>query len=135
MLAVIAGKGLLPVEACKSIIRRKEDFFVISFFPEDNLGALQEHNKNNNIQVITKSYYKAGAVEKANAHLKEYASLVLEDLRYYVSLSQKRINYIANDMQRAMAILNDLIKLAGEYKQEDLKNELTKQTEMLVSLG
>ncbi|MFH1832413.1 MAG: UDP-2,3-diacylglucosamine diphosphatase LpxI [bacterium] len=41
MIAVIAGTGTLPIEACKALIQDKKDFFVLSLFPEDNGPALQ----------------------------------------------------------------------------------------------
>ncbi len=41
MIAVIAGAGNLPLEACKSFISQKKQFFVICLFPEQNGDALK----------------------------------------------------------------------------------------------
>ena len=38
MIAVIAGKGSLPVDVCNKIVEQKEKALVISFFPEDNFA-------------------------------------------------------------------------------------------------
>lgn len=40
MIAVIAGTGVLPVEAIKSIKRKNLPFCVVSLFPDDNIQAL-----------------------------------------------------------------------------------------------
>jgi len=53
MIAIIAGTGSLPRQACKSLIRTKKNFFVLSLFPEDNLKELSEL-----AHVVHKPFYK-----------------------------------------------------------------------------
>jgi UDP-2,3-diacylglucosamine hydrolase len=60
MIAVIAGTGALPVEACKSLLKRNEPFFVIVLFPEDNLAELQQVVCGSDI--ISQECYKAGQI-------------------------------------------------------------------------
>lgn len=63
MIAVIAGTGSLPVEACNNLTKNKNDFFVISLFPEDNLKELKEMTKNN-IPIYTQNIYKTAQILK-----------------------------------------------------------------------
>lgn len=57
MIAVIAGTGTLPVEACKNLLKLKDPFFVISLFPEDNFLALQQVIQNNS-EIVCQKFYK-----------------------------------------------------------------------------
>lgn len=61
MIAVIAGTGTLPTEACKNLIAANEKFFVITLFPEDNAVHLQSIIKNH-AELIAQECYKAGAI-------------------------------------------------------------------------
>jgi UDP-2,3-diacylglucosamine hydrolase len=42
MIAVIAGTGSLPAEACRQLLRKQERFFVITLFPENNAHELKQ---------------------------------------------------------------------------------------------
>lgn len=57
MIAVIAGTGSLPAEACRQLVRRQEPFFVIALFPENNAHELKQL-VGNSIEVITQSVFK-----------------------------------------------------------------------------
>ncbi len=61
MIAVIAGTGFLPIEACKSLLSEKKQFFVIALFPEDNVIALQKATQQK-CEIIAESAYRCGAV-------------------------------------------------------------------------
>lgn len=61
MIAIIAGTGALPLEACNSLMQKNKSFFVISLFPEDNLTQLQ-HVTNNQIDIVAQSAYRPGLV-------------------------------------------------------------------------
>ena len=67
MIAIIAGTGTLPAQACKSLLSRpaeiqaSEPFFVIVLFPEDNLVELQQC-VGNKAEIISQECYKAGQV-------------------------------------------------------------------------
>lgn len=59
-VAIIAGTGNLPREACSYFINNNIPFFVISLFPEDNGTQLELCASSNN--VITKPFYKLGII-------------------------------------------------------------------------
>jgi len=61
MIALIAGTGTLPLEACKSLIAQNLDFFVISLFPENNLDNLQVVTMGK-ARVIAQDVFKPGQV-------------------------------------------------------------------------
>ena len=61
LTAIIAGTGILPVEACKSLKTKNIPFFVISLFPEDNFDALEQLVETKN-DIIKKDVYKAAEI-------------------------------------------------------------------------
>ncbi|MBY0353531.1 UDP-2,3-diacylglucosamine diphosphatase LpxI [Candidatus Babeliales bacterium] len=61
MIALIAGTGSLPLEACKALRAQQKDFFVVSLFPEDNLSELQQATESK-ADIICQPCYKAGAI-------------------------------------------------------------------------
>jgi DUF1009 family protein len=61
MLAVIAGTGSLPFEACKQLIAQNRSFFIIALFPENNCDDLTQAT-HGYAQVITPKFYKVGQV-------------------------------------------------------------------------
>jgi DUF1009 family protein len=42
MIAVVAGAGFLPVQACQSLRKDNKPFFVISLFPDDNCVYIKQ---------------------------------------------------------------------------------------------
>ena len=61
MIAIVAGTGTLPAEACKRLISRNERFFVIVLFADDNLIQLQQVVQDY-AEIITQECYKAGQI-------------------------------------------------------------------------
>lgn len=61
MIAIIAGTGTLPIEACKSLLDRNTQFLVVSLFPDDNLADLTALVQGK-AEVIYQEFYKAGRV-------------------------------------------------------------------------
>lgn len=61
MIAIIAGTGNLPKQACKSFLAAEKDFFVISLFPEDNMVVLKEELPQE-VPVIHKPFYKVKTI-------------------------------------------------------------------------
>ena len=57
-VAIIAGTGILPIEACHSLQQTSTPFFVLSLFPEDNGVVLAQHAP----LVIQESVYKISAI-------------------------------------------------------------------------
>lgn len=58
MIAIIAGTGKLPIEACKSLLSRAERFFVVCLFPDDNAAQLAQIT-DGQIEIVEKVCYKA----------------------------------------------------------------------------
>lgn len=61
MIAVIAGTGTLPTEACKNLLARQEPFFIITLFPESNASELKELT-GGRIEIIDQEFYKPGQI-------------------------------------------------------------------------
>jgi len=61
MIALIAGTGTLPIQACKSFLVSKQDFFVLSLFPEDNLEQLKKALPAY-VKIIHEPFYKADKI-------------------------------------------------------------------------
>jgi len=61
MIAVIAGTGTLPIEACKNLMTQGADFFVVSLFPENNLSDLEKITSGA-IPVFPQNVFKPGQI-------------------------------------------------------------------------
>ncbi len=61
MIAIIAGKGRLPVHACQSLLNKQKPFFVIVLFPEDNFDQIQVV-VGTQAKVIAQQFYKVGSI-------------------------------------------------------------------------
>ncbi len=61
MVAIIAGTGFLPIEACTSMLIAQKQFFVVSLFPEDN-GTLLHDTVKDRAKLISINVYKVSAI-------------------------------------------------------------------------
>ncbi len=61
MIAVIAGTGTLPVEACKKLLDNKKSFFIVSLFPEDNESMLRKVVREQT-DVVTQDCFHVGKI-------------------------------------------------------------------------
>lgn len=61
MIAIIAGTGTLPIEACKNLLNRNQPFFVVCLFREDNFTEIQAAVQGR-VEVIHQDVYKAHQV-------------------------------------------------------------------------
>ncbi|MCB9493617.1 MAG: UDP-2,3-diacylglucosamine diphosphatase LpxI [Epsilonproteobacteria bacterium] len=61
MIGIIAGTGVVPAYACRSLKSKNKDFFVISLFPEQNLALLQDA-VGANIDIVPQDFCKAQAI-------------------------------------------------------------------------
>jgi len=69
-------------------------------------------------------YYQSENMEKGTNLARTLMDRYLDDLRYYNSLSTKHAAYYDNNIQEAMAVLQRLAQIAGEYKQEEFAKEI-----------
>jgi UDP-2,3-diacylglucosamine hydrolase len=61
MIAVIAGTGSLPAQACKNLIESNQKFFVIVLFPENNLELIRQAVLDK-AEIFVQQFYKAGKI-------------------------------------------------------------------------
>jgi hypothetical protein len=64
------------------------------------------------------------AIQTGNQIVKRLADIYEDDLRYYFSLKGKYSKLVDRDKQQGMAIMNELLRLAREARQEQLAKEL-----------
>ena len=69
-------------------------------------------------------YYKSGDIEKGNDLVKQIAERYEEDMAYYSSLSDRFAAQYQEDVQESMAVMQRLIQLTSQYKQEELSKEI-----------
>jgi UDP-2,3-diacylglucosamine hydrolase len=58
MIAIIAGTGTLPAQACKSLLDTNQKFFVIVLFPENNLDLIKQVVQDK-AEICVEQFYKA----------------------------------------------------------------------------
>ena len=63
MIAIIAGKGRLPIYACQSLLKQQKKFFILILFPEDNFEQITA-TVDSNIECIGQQFYKVGTILK-----------------------------------------------------------------------
>lgn len=61
MIAIVAGTGALPIEACKNLFNTNQTFFVVCLFPEDNFLAIKSF-VGERVEVIQQDFYKASQI-------------------------------------------------------------------------
>ncbi len=80
-----------------------------------------------------KVYYQCGAVEKANALLKDMAEVWEQQLGYYTNQSDKHLKYYEDSVIDALSALNNLYQIAQENKQDDLAAEVRQKLDFYLS--
>ena len=73
---------------------------------------------------IAEIYYQTGETEKANDIIKIMSKNSTQDLSFYYSLSNQEFNTVSSDAQRALALLQELIRVVQKYNQPELQKEL-----------
>jgi hypothetical protein len=74
---------------------------------------------------VAENYYKIGQTEKGNAIIKRLAEINEQDLKYYLSLSNKYFVNVESEARQSISILARTVSLAEEQKQEKLAKEIT----------
>lgn len=77
--------------------------------------------------------YKLKEVDQANAMLESTAIFIEDELNFVYSVSKNNPNVNARDVQMGMSILNELISLAEENGQSNLKHTIEKKFNALES--
>jgi len=68
-------------------------------------------------------YYQAEASDKANALAVDLFDMFEDEARYYSKLRGKYASFYERDMQNAMAIMQEMIRMANTYQQPDLAQD------------
>jgi hypothetical protein len=65
----------------------------------------------------------AGASEKANGVAKDLFNMFEEEAKYFRTLRGKYATFYERDMQNAMAVMQELIRMSSQYGQTDLAKD------------
>jgi hypothetical protein len=102
------------------------------------LDACQRFFPNNKIYYdiymmpIVEAYYQANAPGKAIEVSEILFTNFKADLEYYSTLDQSHKKYYEQDIQRAVAVLQQLSLLAKRYKQNDLSQKIDTYVNMQI---
>lgn len=69
-------------------------------------------------------YYQSGATDKGNDLVKIIADRYEQDLQYYTSLKERFASQYDEEIQEAMAVMQRLIQVTSQNKQNELSKEL-----------
>jgi len=69
-------------------------------------------------------YYKSGEIEKGNNLVKQIVERYEEDMNYYNSLPDRFVSQYKDDIKESMAVMQRLIQLTSQNKQEELSKEI-----------
>src|SRR5271170_6609070 len=94
MIAVIAGTGTLPSEACKKFLATNQDFFVVSLFPEDNFDALNQVTKGEK-KIFAESCYKPGQIVTLLQEQKTTKALLIGKVDKQHLLKKIKLDWLA----------------------------------------
>jgi hypothetical protein len=70
------------------------------------------------------NYYQANETQKANALLKLYADITIENLDYYFSLERRFAEAVNYDKELNLQILQEMVSMADNFGQKELLEEL-----------
>ncbi|MBN1132474.1 MAG: DUF2723 domain-containing protein [Bacteroidales bacterium] len=73
---------------------------------------------------VIEAYYKCGEMEKANAVLREYYQILVEEANYYNTLKPRLRENVQRELYEAIAQIEDMGVLLQQYGQRDLMLEL-----------
>ncbi|MBA4302959.1 MAG: DUF2723 domain-containing protein [Sphingobacteriaceae bacterium] len=68
-------------------------------------------------------YHMAGASEKANGVAKDLFDMFEDEAKYFRTLRGKYATFYERDMQNAMAIMQEMVRMANQYGQTDLAKD------------
>jgi uncharacterized secreted protein with C-terminal beta-propeller domain len=73
---------------------------------------------------IAESYYKAGETAKGNKLVEELGAIYADDMRYYLTQKGKDAETLDNETQQCMGVLQRLIMVSKQYKQDAIGKKL-----------
>ncbi|MBM3893804.1 LpxI family protein [Candidatus Dependentiae bacterium] len=117
MIAVIAGTGSLPTEACKKLVQEGKAFFVICLFPEENQQQLQTVI-GQGIELVAEKCFKAGAILRQLQERKTTQVLFIGKVDKNNLLKQLKLDWLA------LKIMGSLVTRGDKDVMEALLKEL-----------
>jgi len=113
MIALIAGTGTLPIEACKSLMLQGVAFFVIALFPENNLQELQTVTAGT-VSIITQKAFKPSKIlELLKTHKTTHVFFIgkvdKKQLLSHIKLDWLAIKLLASTMYKSDASIMNVI--------------------------
>ncbi|MBI5218059.1 MAG: DUF2723 domain-containing protein [Bacteroidia bacterium] len=74
---------------------------------------------------------KPNALEKANEMVKRLADITVNDLNYYFSVGPEYAQGVDYEKRRSMMVMQELVRMTKQYKQDDLNKELEAKFNLL----
>lgn len=134
MIAVIAGTGTLPLEACKRFLEQGSQFFVIVLFPENNLDELRSVVKDN-AELIVQDVYQAGALFELLKKKYAHSVLMIGKVEKNLLLKKARLDWLAIKILGSLVFRSDrdiLERVVAEFENNNIT--VLKQNEILGGL-
>lgn len=134
MIAVIAGTGSLPSEACRQLLRKQERFFVITLFPENNANELKQV-VGDAVEVIPQTVFKPSVAlealkKRATTHVLLIGKVDKNHLLSKISLDWMATKFLASLVYKGDKTIMDAV--VDELSQHNL--QVMKQDDVLGGL-
>ncbi len=106
MIALIAGTGTLPLEACKKFLTDRAEFFVVVLFPDDNATAIRAC-VGDHAEVIVQEFYKPNGILALLAQRKTTDVLFLGKVDKQNLLKHLKFDFFAIKLLGSLINKND----------------------------
>lgn len=106
MIAVIAGTGSLPAEACRKLLSQHKPFFVVCLFPEENLTQLKTAI-GEDIEIVAEACFKAGAILRMLQERKANRVLFIGKVDKNHLLKQLKLDWLAIKLMGSLVTRGD----------------------------
>lgn len=134
MIAIIAGTGSLPQEACKNLLQSNKSFFVITLFPEDNLESIKKITQNK-IEIFTQEFYKPSKILKLLKEKKTKEVLLIGKVDKRNILKKIKFDWLALKLFASVTCKSDksiMERILQEFEKNNIK--IIHQNEILKTL-
>ena len=110
-------KAVQVLDRCMELAphsRLEYDYYVSGLtYPDEKRNLIEQSG-------IIETYYRCGAVEKANSILLEYSQILMQDIEYYNKLKPRFKQRFTNEYYESRGIYERLLGLAEKYGQGEL---------------
>lgn len=134
MIAIIAGTGSLPVEACNVLLQENKDFFVLALFPEEN-GQELSATTAGKAAVIQQSFYKPGKIINLLKERGTTQTLMIGKVDKRNLLKKVKLDWYGVKLLASLLTKNDstiMEKIVSELEKENIS--VIKQDDVLKAL-